>query len=60
MLQTVITIFERRQKVLEKEIDEALSHASIDDPMVAHRKSRILYLKEEIDRRRHEAFVSYH
>ena len=36
MLQTVITIFERRQKVLEKEIDDALSHASIDDPMIAH------------------------
>ena len=60
MLQTVITILERRQKVLEKEIDEALSHASIDDPMIAHLKSRILYLKEEIDRLRHEAFVSYH
>jgi len=60
MLQTVITILERRQKVLEKEIDQALSHASIDDPMIAHLKSRILYLKEEIDRLRHEAFVSYH
>jgi len=60
MLQTQITILEQRQKVLEKEIDEALFHASVDDPMIAHLKSRILYVKEEIDRLRHEAFVSYH
>ena len=56
MLQTDITILKQREKVLEKEIDEALSHTSIDDPMIAHLKSRILYLKEEIDRLRHEAF----
>ena len=42
MLQTDITILEQRQKVLEKEIDEALSHTPIDDPMIAHLKSRIL------------------
>jgi hypothetical protein len=60
MLQTDITILEQRQKVLEKEIDEALSHAPIDDPMTAHLKSRILYVKEEIDRLRHEAIISYH
>ena len=39
MLQTDITILEQRQKVLEKEVDEALSHAPIDDPMIAHLKS---------------------
>ena len=60
MLQTDITILKQREKVLEKEIDEALSHTSIDDLMIAHLKSRILYLKEEIDRLRHENFVSYH
>jgi len=60
MLQTDITILERRRKILEKEIDEALSHAHIDDPMITHLKSRMLYVKEEIDRLRHEAFVSYH
>jgi len=60
MLQTDITILKQREKVLEKEIDEALSHTSIDDPMIAHLKSRIMYLKEEIDRLRHENFVSYH
>ena len=60
MLQTDITILEQRQKVLEKEIDEALSHASVDDPMIANLKSRILYVKEEIDRLRHEGLFSYH
>jgi hypothetical protein len=60
MLQTDITILQQRQKVLQKEIDEALSHAPIDDPMVANLKSRIIYVKEEIDRLRHEAFTSYH
>lgn len=60
MLQTDITILKRRKKILEKEIDDALSHARIDDPMIAHLKSRILYVNEEIDRLRHEAFVQYH
>ena len=60
MLRTDIAILERRQKTLEKEIGEALSYAPIDDPMIAFLKSRIIYVMEEIDRLRHEAFVSYH
>ena len=60
MLQADITILKKRQKALEKEIGEALTHAPIDDPMVADLKSRILYVKDEIDRLRHEAFVLYH
>jgi hypothetical protein len=60
MLQTDITILEQRQKALEKEIGEALLHAPIDDPMIAYLKSRILFVKEEIDRLRHQAFISYH
>jgi hypothetical protein len=60
MLQTDITILEKRQKTLEKEIGEALTYAPIDDPMVAYLKSRILYVKDEIDRLRHEASVFYH
>ena len=60
MLQADIAILEKRQKALEKEISEALTHAPIDDPMVANLKTRILYVKDEIDRLRHEAFVSYH
>jgi hypothetical protein len=60
MLQTDITILEQRQKALEQEIDEALSHASIDDPMIAYLKSRVLYVREEIDRLRDEAFATHH
>lgn len=60
MLQTDIAILEQRQRALEKEIGEALSYAPVDDPMIAYLKSRILYVKEEIDRLRHEAFISYH
>ena len=60
MLRTDITMLEQRRKVLAKEIDEALSHAPIDDLMIAYLKSRILFVKEEIVRLRHEAFVSYH
>ena len=60
MLRTDITILEHRQKTLEKEFGEALSHAPVDDPMIVFLKSRILYVRDEIDRLRHEAFVSYH
>jgi hypothetical protein len=60
MLRTDITMLEQRRNVLAREIDEALSHAPIDDPMIAYLKSRILYVEEEIDRLRHEAVVSYH
>jgi len=60
MLRTDITILEQRRKFLEKEIEEALSHATIDDPMITNLKSRIIYVKEEIDRLRHEVFISYH
>ena len=60
MLQTDITILEQRRKTLEREIDEALSHWSIDDPMIAYLKSRVLYVKAEIDRLRNEAFATCH
>jgi hypothetical protein len=60
MLQTDIAILEQRQKTLEQEIDEALSQWSIDDPMIAYLKSRVLYVKAEIDRLRNEAFATCH
>jgi hypothetical protein len=60
MLQTDIAILEQRQRALEKQIGEALSHAPVDDPMIAYLKSRILYVKEEISRLRHEAFAWSH
>jgi hypothetical protein len=41
---------ERRQQVLEDEIDRALSLCSPDDPMVSDLKRRMLHLKEELER----------
>jgi len=41
---------ERRQYVLEEEIARALQHCSADDPMIGYLKSRLLHLKEELER----------
>ena len=41
---------ERRQQVLEEEIDRALLHRSPDDSMVGDLKRRILHLKQELKR----------
>jgi hypothetical protein len=41
---------ERRQHLLEEEISRALLHCSADDPMVGDLKSRLLHLKEELER----------
>ena len=48
---------ERRQQVLEVEIAGALSHCSADDPMVGDLKSRMLHLKEELERFRNKAIT---
>jgi hypothetical protein len=60
MLQADIAILERRQRLLETELVEALRHASPDDPMIAYLRSRALYVKEEIERLRDEDALSYH
>jgi hypothetical protein len=41
---------ERRQQALEEEISRALQHCVANDPMVGDLKSRMLHLKEEIER----------
>jgi hypothetical protein len=41
---------ERRQQVLEEEINRALANYASDDPMIADLKRRTLHLKEEIER----------
>ena len=48
-----ITFLERRQQALEEEIANALVYCSATDPMVADLKSRMLHLKEELERFRH-------
>ena len=42
MMRTDITMLEQRRKVLAKEVDEALSHVPIDDPMITYLKSQNL------------------
>jgi hypothetical protein len=44
-----ISDLERRHKVLEAEIAEALLHRSADDPMVADLKRRKLHIRDEIE-----------
>lgn len=56
MLQADIAGLQRRQKVLENEIFEALRHATVDDPMIIDLKSRVLFVREEIERLRDQAF----
>ena len=41
---------ERRQQILEEEIAQPLLHCSLDDPMVADIKRRMLHLKEDLER----------
>jgi hypothetical protein len=43
-----IADLERRQKALEKEIADALTHTSSDDPMIVDLKRRVLHLRDEI------------
>ena len=60
MLQADIVELQRRQKILESEIFEALRHAPVNDPMVIDLKSRVLFVREEIERLRLEAFSLSH
>jgi hypothetical protein len=49
-----ISDLERRQQALEDEIANALIYCSAGDPMVADLKSRMLHLREELQRLRHK------
>jgi hypothetical protein len=60
MLQADIVALEHRQQFLEREIIEALRHTALDEPMIADLKSRVLFIREEIDRLRKQAYGSYH
>ncbi len=45
---------ERKHKVIEDELAEALAHSSSDDLKIAELKRRKLILKDEIERVRHD------
>lgn len=50
MPQADIIVLEHRQQFLEHEIFEASRHAPFDDLFIAYLKSRVLFIREEIDR----------
>jgi len=54
-IQANIADLEKRHKILEDEITEALRHRSIDDLIIVDLKRRKLHIKEEIERLRREA-----
>jgi hypothetical protein len=60
MLQADIVALEHRQQSLDHEIFEASRHAPLPDLMIADLKSRVLFIREELDRLRDQAYSSYH
>jgi hypothetical protein len=51
-LQNHLTELERKHRMLEREIQDALNHPSLDDIRLAELKRRKLQLKDEIARLR--------
>jgi hypothetical protein len=60
MLQADIIALEHRQQFLEHEILEASRNAPFDDLFMADLKSRVLFIREEIDRLREQEHGLYH
>ena len=50
MLQADISALEHRRQFLEREIFGALRHTALVEPMIADLKSRVLFVREKIDR----------
>jgi hypothetical protein len=60
MLQGEIVALEHRQQFLEQEIFEALRHSHSADAFINDLKSRVLFVREEIERLRLEALSLSH
>jgi hypothetical protein len=60
MLQADLVALEHRQQSLEQNIFEASHHAALDDLMIADLKSRVLFIREEIERLRSQANGWHH
>jgi hypothetical protein len=58
MLQGDIVALEHRQQSLEHELFEASRRVALDDLMIADLKSRVLFIKEEIDQLRKQSYGS--
>lgn len=59
MLQADIVALQHRQDFLEHELIEALRHTDHDQLMIAELKSRVIFLREEIDRLKTQTHVFY-
>ena len=59
-IQAHLAELERRHRLLEQEITDALAHPSTDDLKIAELKRRKLQVKDEIARLKHEAGTSVH
>ncbi len=59
-IQAHLAELERKHRVLESELHEALMHLSTDDLRIAELKRRKLLLKDEIERLRQSAVETLH
>lgn len=59
-LQAHLVELERKHRVLESELHDALVHRSTDDLRIAELKRRKLMVRDEIERLRHVAADTLH
>jgi hypothetical protein len=59
-IQAHLVELERKHKILESELHEALLHLSTDDLEIAELKRRKLMVKDQIERLRHTAEETVH
>lgn len=56
-IESHLAELEKRHRSLESELNEALAHPSADDLQIAELKRKKLYVKDEIERLRHDTLV---
>ncbi len=59
-IQAHLVELERKHKILENELHDALLHLSTDDLQIAELKRRKLMVKDQIERLRHSAGDTLH
>jgi hypothetical protein len=59
-IQAHLVELERKHKILESELHEALLHLSTDDLQITELKRRKLMVKDEIERLKHSADETFH
>ena len=59
-LQAHLVELERKHKILENELHEALVHLSTDDLQIVELKRRKLMVKDQIERLRHTSSETLH